>query len=162
MSSADGAPSSDSPVRCLDGVGVVELTNGISGPYAARFLADQGANVVKVEPPGGDPYRSDPGFQAVSRNKRSVVPAGVEWERAPLPAGVDGPAASLPGILRPTAASLAAPVPSQLLGGADAVFVPDASTATAVRNLARGAVIVSCPTWGDVGPYATRAGTRRR
>ncbi|WP_420624098.1 CoA transferase [Candidatus Poriferisodalis sp.] len=159
MSSADGARSSDSPVRCLDGVRVVELTTGIAAPYAARFLADQGADVVKVEPPGGDPYRSDPGFQAVSRNKRSVVPARVEWERAPLPAGVNGPPASLPGILRPTAASLAAPLLSELLSGADAVFVPDADTATAARNLARGAVIVSCPTWGDVGPYATRAGT---
>ncbi|WP_420442895.1 CoA transferase [Candidatus Poriferisodalis sp.] len=159
MSSADGARSSHSPARCLDGARVVELTTGIAGPYAARFLADQGADVVKVEPPGGDPYRSDPGFQAVSRNKRSVVPDGVEWERAPLPAGVDGPAASLPGILRPTAASLTTPMLGELLGGADAVFVPDADSAAAVRRLARGAVIVSCPTWGDVGPYATRAGT---
>ena len=159
MSSTDGDRSSNSPVRCLDGVRVVELTTGIAGPYAARFLADQGAAVVKVEPLGGDPYRSGPGFQAVSRNKRSVVPDGVEWERAPLPPGVDGPPASLPGILRPTAESLITPMLSELLGGADAVLVPDADTAAAVRRLARDAVIVSCPTWGDVGPYATRAGT---
>ncbi|WP_420444055.1 CoA transferase [Candidatus Poriferisodalis sp.] len=159
MSSADGARSSDSTVQCLDGVRVVEMTTGIAGPYAARFLADQGAAVVKVEPLSGDPYRSDPGFQAVSRNKRSVVPDGVEWERAPLPAGVDGPAASLPGILRPTAASLATPMLSELLKGADVVFVPDGPTAAAVREVAPSTVIVSCPTWGDVGPYATRAGT---
>ncbi len=37
------------------------------------FLADQGADVVKVESADGDPYRSDPGFQTVNRNKRSVV-----------------------------------------------------------------------------------------
>ncbi len=159
MSSADGARNSDSPVRCLDGVRVVELTTGISGPYAARILADQGAAVVKVEPPSGDPYRSDPGFQAVSRNKRSVVPDGVEWERAPLPAGVDGPAASLPGILRPTAASIATPMLIELLGAADAVFVPDGPTATAVRDVAPSTVIISCPTWGNNGPDATRAGT---
>ena len=159
MSSADGARSSDSPVRCLDGVRVVELTTGISGPYAARFVADQGAAVVKVEPPSGDPYRSDPGFQAVSRNRRSVVPDGVEWERAPLPAGVDGPAASLPGILRPTAASLTTPMLGELLSGADVVFAPDGSTAAAVREAAPSTVIVSCPTWGDDGHYATRAGT---
>ncbi len=145
-------------MRCLDGVRVVELTTGIAGPYAARFLADQGAEVVKVEPPGGDPYRSDPGFQAVSRNKRSAVPDGVEWERAPLPADVDGPPASLPGILRPSS-SMATPLLGGLLAGADVVFVPDGPTAAAVRRHAPSAVIISCPTWGDVGPYATRVGT---
>ena len=146
-------------MRCLDGVRVVELTTGIAGPYAARFLADQGADVVKVEPPGGDPYRADPGFHAVSRNKRSLVPDGVEWERALLPADVDGPPASLPGILRPTAASMTAPLLGGLLAGADVVFVPDAPTAAAVRRHASSAVIISCPTWGDSGPYATRTGT---
>ncbi len=150
---------SEAPVRCLDRVRVVELTTGIAGPYAARFLADQGADVVKVEPPGGDPYRSDPGFQAVSRNKRSVVPEDVEWERAPLPAGISGPPASLPGILRPAAASMTAPLLAGLLAGADVVFVPDSPTAAAARRYAPGAVIISCPTWGDSGPYATRAGT---
>lgn len=138
---------------------VVELTTGIAGPYAARFLADQGADVVKVEPPGGDPYRADPGFQAVSRNKRSVVSEGVEWERAPLPADVDGPPASLPGILRPTAASMTAPLLAELLAGADVAFVPDGPTAAAVRQHAPSAVVISCPTWGDEGPFATRAGT---
>ena len=144
---------------CLEGVRVVELTTGIAGPYAARFLADQGADVVKAEPPDGDPYRSDPGFQAVSRNKRSVVLDDVVWERAPLPAGVDGPPAQLPGILRPTAESIAAPALAGLLSGADLVLVPDGSTASAVRRTAPSAVIISCPTWGDRGPYATRAGT---
>ena len=146
-------------MRCLDGVRVVELTTGIAGPYAARFLADQGAAVVKIEPPSGDPYRGDPGFQAVSRNKRSVMLDGVEWERAPLPVGITGPPASLPGILRPTAATLDTPTLSQLLAAADVVYVPDGPTASAVRAIAPDAVIISCPTWGDEGPYATRAGT---
>ncbi len=146
-------------MRCLDGVRVVELTTGIAGPYAARFLADQGADVVKVEPPSGDPYRADPGFHAVSRNKRSVVFGSVGWERAPLPAGIDGPPASLPGILRPSAATLETPMLSELLVGADVVFAPDGPTASAVRAISPDAVIISCPTWGDEGPYATRAGT---
>ena len=159
VSGSDGTGIGDVLAGCLDGVRVVELTTGIAGPYAARFLADQGADVVKVEPPGGDPYRNDPGFHAVSRNKRSVVPPGVEWERAPLPEDVAGPSTSLPGILRPTATSLDAPMLGGLLAGADVVFVPDADTAAAVRGLAPGAVIISCPTWGDEGPYATRSGT---
>lgn len=159
VSGGDEAGSGDVSTGCLDGVRVVELTTGIAGPYAARFLADQGADVVKIEPSGGDPYRADPGFHAVSRNKRSVVPPGVEWERAPLPEDVVGPSTSLPGILRPTATSLDAPLLSGLLAGADVVFVPDSATASAVRTIAPGAVIISCPTWGDEGPYATRAGT---
>lgn len=159
MSRDDAVAASSAPVRCLDDVRVVELTTGIAGPYAARFLADQGADIVKAEPPGGDPYRSDPGFHAVSRDKRSVVPDDVEWERAPLPDGIEGPPASLPGILRPTAASLVAPVLRDLLAGTDVVFVPDADTAAAVRGLAPEAVIISCPTWGDEGPYASRSGT---
>ncbi|MEA3215984.1 MAG: hypothetical protein QOJ19_2140 [Acidimicrobiia bacterium] len=56
-----------------DGVLVVELASGIAAPYATMFLADHGAEVIKVEPPGGDPYRPEPGFQTFNRNKRSVV-----------------------------------------------------------------------------------------
>ena len=36
---------------------VLELGAGIASAYAARLLADQGADVVKVEPPEGDPAR---------------------------------------------------------------------------------------------------------
>ncbi len=56
-----------------EGIRVLDLGTQIAAPYAAVFLADQGADVVKVEGPDGDPYRSDPGFQTVNRNKRSVV-----------------------------------------------------------------------------------------
>ena len=55
------------------GIRVVELTEGIAGPYATRFMADQGADVIKSETTVGDHYRSDPGFQVLNRNKRSVV-----------------------------------------------------------------------------------------
>ena len=55
------------------GIRVIELTEGIAGPYAARFLADQGADVIKIESTDGDRYRNDPGFQVFNRNKRSVV-----------------------------------------------------------------------------------------
>jgi crotonobetainyl-CoA:carnitine CoA-transferase CaiB-like acyl-CoA transferase len=64
----------------LDGVRVVELTTVITGPLAGMMLADLGADVVKIEPPGsGDPFRSfrtgtySPPFCAYNRNKRSVM-----------------------------------------------------------------------------------------
>ena len=65
----------------LDGVRILDLTSMISGPIATMMLADQGADVIKVEPPGGDlvrhlgPNRS--GFTATfvsaNRSKRSLV-----------------------------------------------------------------------------------------
>jgi crotonobetainyl-CoA:carnitine CoA-transferase CaiB-like acyl-CoA transferase len=40
--------------RALDGLRVVDISQGIAGPYATKMLADCGAAVTKVEPPGGD------------------------------------------------------------------------------------------------------------
>ena len=65
----------------LDGVRVIDLTSMISGPLATMMLADQGADVIKVEPPHGDHSRRVAtrrgGFSASflnnNRNKRSVV-----------------------------------------------------------------------------------------
>ena len=41
----------------LEGFKVLELGHYIAGPFAARLLADMGAEVIKVEPPEGDPHR---------------------------------------------------------------------------------------------------------
>ncbi|MFI4987965.1 MAG: CoA transferase, partial [Alphaproteobacteria bacterium] len=41
----------------LDGLRVLDLSQYVPGPYAALLLADLGAEVVKVEPPGGEPMR---------------------------------------------------------------------------------------------------------
>ncbi len=63
----------------LDGIRVVELSSYVTGPYAGVLLADLGAEVIKVEAPGGDPFRAwehgnySPTFCAVNRNKKSVV-----------------------------------------------------------------------------------------
>ena len=57
----------------LHGIRVVELATGIAGPMAAMLLADFGADVVKLEPPGGDPDRWRPGFAMWGRGKTSVT-----------------------------------------------------------------------------------------
>ena len=41
----------------LAGVRIVDLSRNVAGPYASYLLAQFGADVVKVEPPGGDPSR---------------------------------------------------------------------------------------------------------
>lgn len=45
-------------MQALDDVVVLDLTHHIAGPYATRLLADYGADVIKVEPPGGDCART--------------------------------------------------------------------------------------------------------
>ncbi len=57
----------------LDGVRVLDLSWGISGPMATMLLADHGAEVTRIEPPGGDPFRDQLGYHAWNRGKRSAV-----------------------------------------------------------------------------------------
>ena len=75
----------------LDGVRVVDVSNMLMAPYATQILGDMGADVIKVEPPGGDPVRGigpmrhegmGAIFLNVNRSKRSLVldlkqPAGL-------------------------------------------------------------------------------------
>ena len=66
----------------LEGIRVVELTTVILGPWASQMLGDMGADVIKIETPGGDttrhlgPHRNEGMaslFLATNRNKRSIV-----------------------------------------------------------------------------------------
>lgn len=65
----------------LDGVRVLDLSQIVSGPMAAAMLGEQGADVIKLESPSGDPVRAmgprkgdlSAMFVAVNRGKRSVV-----------------------------------------------------------------------------------------
>jgi CoA:oxalate CoA-transferase len=58
----------------LAGVRVLDFTIWRPGPYATQLLGELGADIIKVEPPGGDPMRSYPGlFGTLSVNKRSIV-----------------------------------------------------------------------------------------
>jgi crotonobetainyl-CoA:carnitine CoA-transferase CaiB-like acyl-CoA transferase len=58
--------------KALDGVNVIEFCSNMGAAYAAMLLAEQGARVVKVEPPGGDPTRGTPHFHVLNRSKPSV------------------------------------------------------------------------------------------
>ncbi|MDA1241042.1 MAG: CoA transferase [Chloroflexi bacterium] len=57
----------------LDGLRVIDLSSGPAGGIATMVLADFGADVIKVERPGGDPLRSIPSAQMWLRGKRSVA-----------------------------------------------------------------------------------------
>ncbi len=85
-------------VQALQGIKVIELGQLIAGPFAGKTLADFGADVIKVEPPGiGDPLRkwrllkdgTSVWWQVQSRNKRSIevdlrTPEGQQCAKALL------------------------------------------------------------------------------
>ena len=115
---------------------MVELGRGVASSWCGKAFADLGADVVKVEPPGGDGMRSDPGtFSHLNTNKRSVV---VEVTPA------------------------AAPVLWELLDGADLVIEAPGLGALDDRGVSRDDVfrrhpavsIVAITGFGATGPYA--------
>jgi formyl-CoA transferase len=65
----------------LEGIRVLDVTQVMAGPFCAMQLCDMGADVIKVEPPGGDSTRrmagargtESAGFNAVNRGKRGIV-----------------------------------------------------------------------------------------
>src|SRR5882724_7878188 len=131
----------------LEGIRIVDLTSMLSGPWATMILADQGADVIKVEEPRlGDHTRSygnrRNGFAAsflnLNRNKRSVAidlktPKGVELVKR-LAAGAD----VLVQNFRP--------------GVVERLGIDEA----AIRAVAPGIVYVSISGFGEKGPYARK------
>ena len=59
--------------RVLEGLRVVDLSIGIAGAVTTMLLSDYGADVVKVEPPDGDPFRTTAGYTVWNRGKKSVA-----------------------------------------------------------------------------------------
>ncbi|HUR41023.1 MAG TPA: CoA transferase [Verrucomicrobiae bacterium] len=57
----------------LSDLKVLDLSWGIAGPMTGMLMADHGAQVTKIEPPGGDPYRGQLGYKVWQRGKRSAV-----------------------------------------------------------------------------------------
>ncbi len=137
--------------RALTGVRVAEFGTGQALAYCGKLFADLGADVVKVEPPGGDPDRSlapviDVGggrresavFAWMNTNKRSVVVAPGDVERlAGIAGGVD------------------------VLLDARRGAWDDAGPAghAALRATNPGLVIVAISWFGESGPYKDYAAT---
>jgi formyl-CoA transferase len=73
--------TSENAQRPLSGLKIIELGQLIAGPFAAKILAEFGADVIKVEPPAGDPLRqwryvhdgTSVWWAAHARNKRSMT-----------------------------------------------------------------------------------------
>jgi CoA:oxalate CoA-transferase len=132
----------------LAGIRVIELTNLIAGPLCASLLADMGADVVKVEPPGGDMARALPplengasaSFAALNRNKRSLV---LDLKRPE----------AREALLR-LAAKSDALVEAYRPGALDKLGL----SASDVRSVNPRLVYTSVSGFGKTGPYRNRAG----
>ena len=131
----------------LDGVRIIDLTSMVSGPHATMLLADQGAEVIKVENPrGGDHTRGHPnrrgGLSAAflnnNRGKRSVA---IDLKRA---AGVEA--------LLEIARGCDVLVQNFRPGVAERIGVGEA----AIRAVSPAAVYVSISGFGDSGPWAAK------
>ncbi|MHB8463885.1 MAG: CoA transferase, partial [Acidimicrobiales bacterium] len=59
-------------MQALSGIRLLDFTSGMAGPLASMILADYGAEVIRVEPPGGDPMWSQPGYLIWNRGKKSI------------------------------------------------------------------------------------------
>jgi crotonobetainyl-CoA:carnitine CoA-transferase CaiB-like acyl-CoA transferase len=59
--------------QALAGVRILDLSGGIAGPLGILMLAEHGADVIKVEPPGGHPDRELPASRVYNRSRRSVT-----------------------------------------------------------------------------------------
>jgi crotonobetainyl-CoA:carnitine CoA-transferase CaiB-like acyl-CoA transferase len=139
---------SDRP-RALEGLRVLDQTQVMAGPFCAMLLADMGADVIKIEPPGGETTRimdleAAPGvsapFLAVNRNKRGLV---LDLKRA------EGVA-----ILAQLAATADILIENYRPGVAQRLGIDYATLAAANQRL----IYCSISGFGQTGPYADRGG----
>ena len=59
--------------QALADVRILDLSWGCAGPLGVLLMAEHGADVIKVEPPGGDPFRKYQGYKVWTRSRRSVT-----------------------------------------------------------------------------------------
>lgn len=131
----------------LDGYRIIDVTQMISGPIATMILGDQGADVIKVEPPGGgDLVRQlgvvrggmAPTFVTSNRNKRSMV--------------LDLKSAQGRALFERLVASAHAFVQNFRPGKAEAMGIGE----RALRRIRPDLVYVSISGFGETGPYADK------
>src|ERR1051326_5086737 len=128
----------------LHGLRIVDLTSNVAGPLGTMILGDQGADIIKVEAPGGDSTRSganrrgglSANFLNNNRNKRSVV------LNLKVPAALDA--------LKRLAATADVFVQNFLPGVAERIGVGE----EAIRAAKPDIVYVSISGFGEKGPYA--------
>lgn len=129
----------------LAGVLVVDFSQGIAGPYAARLLADQGARVLKVEPPAGDWMRQlGPGPDGSSANAH-FYNLGKEGVALDLKDPRD----------RDRALALAARADVVVESARPGVMVRLGLGFEAVKALNPGVIYLSISGYGQTGPRAT-------
>jgi crotonobetainyl-CoA:carnitine CoA-transferase CaiB-like acyl-CoA transferase len=132
----------------LEGIRVIDLTRGVTGPYATKLLADFGADVLKIEPPAGDPTRRHGPFPGdVSDPEQSGLFLNLNTSKRSFVLDVAAPGAS-ETLLR-------------LASEAD-VFVEDFAPGEAaesgwgwetLREVNPGLVMASITPFGQTGPY---------
>ena len=141
-------------MNALDGVRVLDLTTGVAGPHCTKLLADFGAQVIKVEPAGGDPTRHVPPFAGdqpdperallflhLNTNKQSVT--------------LDPRTGAGSDLLRRLASTAQIVVEDSAPGSLAASGLDYATIAENRPDI----VYVSITPWGQTGPYA-EAGLR--
>ena len=130
----------------LSGIRVIDLTTMVSGPVATMMLGDQGADVVKIEPTGGEQMRhlrqSDDGlpasFYSCNRSKRSLA--------------LDLKRDSGKAVLRRLLASADVLIQNFRPGAIERMgFGEDA-----VRRIRPAIIFVSISGFGETGPYANQ------
>ena len=133
----------------LESLRVVDFSFGIAGAYCTQLLSDAGADVVKVEPPEGDPWRS---WSAGDAAESTVDP--VRARRC----SASSTTASGRCVGRPGERG----VDELVAGGrrrASTASRPTSSTRPAARARTRGSSCCSITPYGRTGPYAGRPNT---
>ena len=134
---------------CLAGVRVLDVSQWLPGPHAALVLADLGADVIKIEPPGGDPMRA--------MEPRDVDGVAAEYNATNGGKRVlrlDLKSAEGAGIFRRLIARADVLLESYRPGVLDRLGFPP----EALRALNPRLVHTALSGWGRTGPYARRAG----
>jgi crotonobetainyl-CoA:carnitine CoA-transferase CaiB-like acyl-CoA transferase len=128
----------------LQGVRVVDLTSMISGPIATMMLADQGADVIKVEPPGGDLVRH------LGPNRHGLTATFLSANRSKRSLALDLKTPEGMAVLEKLIVSADVFVQNFRPGAIERMGLGEA----AVRKLRPDIVYVSISGFGETGPYA--------